>query len=252
MQARHLPELLEPERGELDVPPHRQVGAVELQDEAGPRHRLVLVPHGVRDGEQIGLMAAVVVVSEKEGDDAGRGRADEHVVRRDVRDGRLQVVHVGLGRTRIADGDGAGTGRRLPSRPAGIAEHPLGHLGEVHQVLVLQRLARAAEPGQPVLDVGRVARLADLAVVDDRDAGVDLLADDLGHRRPDARAQGGAVHRDPLFPGKHSADQVGGPGQAAGVGGQDAVDAPFHRVRSSGRHLTPERGAGGFPGKMAA
>ena len=80
---------------------------------------------------------------------------------------RLQIVHVGLGRGRVAQADRAGAGRRLPARPARIAEHPLGHLREVHQVAVLERLARAAEPVQAVLDVGGVARLAQLAVVDD-------------------------------------------------------------------------------------
>ena len=57
VQAGHPPELLEAEVGELDVPAHGQVRTVQLQDEAGPRHRLVLVPHGVRDGEEVGLVA---------------------------------------------------------------------------------------------------------------------------------------------------------------------------------------------------
>ena len=53
------------------MPAHGEVGAVDLQDEAGPRDRLVLVPHRVRDGEEVGLVAAVVVVAEEERDDAG-------------------------------------------------------------------------------------------------------------------------------------------------------------------------------------
>src|SRR3972149_1858729 len=76
---------------------------------------------------------------------------------------------------------GAGAGGRLAPRAAGIAEHAPGHAGEVHQVLVLERLARAPEPMQAVLDIGGVARLTELAVVDDVDAGRDLLAGDLPH-----------------------------------------------------------------------
>ena len=70
VQAGHLPELLDAQVGKLDVPAHGEVGTVELQDEAGPRHRLVLVPHGVRDGEEILLVAAVVIVAKEERDDS--------------------------------------------------------------------------------------------------------------------------------------------------------------------------------------
>ena len=71
VESRHLPKLLEALVGELDVPAHGEVGAVDLQDEPGPRDRLVLVAHGVRDSEQVGLVTAVVVVAEEERDDAG-------------------------------------------------------------------------------------------------------------------------------------------------------------------------------------
>ena len=63
------------ERGVLDVPAHGQVGAVDLQHEAGAGHRLVLVTHRLGDREQVLLVAAVVLVAEEERDDAGRGRA---------------------------------------------------------------------------------------------------------------------------------------------------------------------------------
>ena len=44
--------------GELDVAAHRQVGAVELQHEAGLGDRLVLVLHRVGDGVQVLLVAS--------------------------------------------------------------------------------------------------------------------------------------------------------------------------------------------------
>ena len=63
------------ERGVLDVAAHRQVGAVDLQDEARLGDGLVLVAHRLGDREQVLLVAAVVLVAEEEGDDAGGGGA---------------------------------------------------------------------------------------------------------------------------------------------------------------------------------
>src|SRR5438105_15815473 len=40
----------------------------------------------------------------------------------------------------------------VKDRLTGITEHAPGHPGEVHQILVLERLARAVEPAQAVLD----------------------------------------------------------------------------------------------------
>ena len=70
MEARHLAELVDGQAGELNVPAHGQVGAVDLEDEARFRHGLVLVLHRVGDGVQVRLVAPVVVVAEEEGDDA--------------------------------------------------------------------------------------------------------------------------------------------------------------------------------------
>jgi hypothetical protein len=73
----------------------------------------------------------------------------------------------------------------------------------------------AAEARQALGQVGRITRLADLAVVDDVHARVELAPDRLRHRRPD-RLLVVAV------------GQAGEPGQAAGVGGQDAIGARPH------------------------
>ena len=82
VEARHPPELLEAQGGELDVPPHGEIRAVHLEQEPRADHRLVLVPHGVRNGEEVGLVARVVVVPEEEGDDPRRGRRQEGPARR--------------------------------------------------------------------------------------------------------------------------------------------------------------------------
>ena len=83
--------------------------------------------------------------------------------------------------------DRAGAGRRLAARAAGIAEHPLRQVRELRQVLIDEGVAGAGETGQPVLDIGRVARLRHLAVVDEVDAGLDLFLHHLGDGGADPR-----------------------------------------------------------------
>src|SRR5204862_5785673 len=94
------------------------------------------------------------------------------------------------------------------------------------------RLARAVEPAQAVLDVGGVARLAEFAVVDDVDAGRDLLLHGLRHRRPDASAEGRGVHGHALFSREHGSDEIVRPRETTGVRRQKALGAASHRPLS--------------------
>ena len=164
------------------VAAHGQVRAVELDRGAGVGDRLVLVAHGLGDGEDVLLVGRVVLVAEEQRDDAGRCGAGErsgHVL---PGHGRRQVGHVerrGLG---VLDGDRRVAGGRGALAAARVGRHDLGAAGVVGEVAEEVRLHRlAAEAVQPVLDVGRVARLGHLAVVDDVDAGGDLAFDDLVH-----------------------------------------------------------------------
>src|SRR5258706_11518594 len=100
------------------------------------------------------------------------------------------MLDIGPRRLWIAYPDRRVARRRLAPRAAGIAEDPLGEVRKVHQVLIDEGVARAPEPGKPVLDVGRVTGFAHLAVVDQVDAGVGLPADHLLDRRGDPRGQG--------------------------------------------------------------
>ena len=102
---------------------------------------------------------------------------------------RLEVGRIGLGRARVAHADRRVAGRRLAPRAAGIAEHPLREVGEVGEVLIDEGVAGAAEAVEPVLDVGGVARLRHLAVIDDVDPGIGLAPDDAGDRLGDPRAE---------------------------------------------------------------
>ena len=231
VQARGLAELLGAERRVLDVAAHRQVRAVDLQHEPRPGHRLVLGAHRLGDREQVLLVAAVVLVAEEERDDARRGGGQKALGRFHPGQRGAEVGGVSHGGAVVTAGDGAGAGRRLSARAARVAEDAAGHAGEVDEILVPQGVAGAGEPGQAVLGVGGVGRLAHLAVVDDVDAGLDLLADNLGHRGADARGQGGGIHRHAFLFGEHRPDQILRTRKAAGVRRQEAFGAALHPGR---------------------
>src|SRR5262249_33474076 len=87
----------------------------------------------------------------------------------------------------------------------------------------------ALEASKTVLDVRRVVRFAPLAVIDDVQAGVELLADALADGFAYASVEGRHVVQTALLPGHEHLEQVVGARQAAAVGGQDMVRAPLHR-----------------------
>ena len=113
----------------------------------------------------------------------------------------------------------------LRREPPGSPNTRFGQLGETGQVLVDEGIAGAAEAGEPILDVGGIARLRHLAVVDEVDAGLGLLLHHLGDRRAHARRQRRAVDRHALLLGVHHPDEVVRSRQAAGMGGQEALAA---------------------------
>jgi hypothetical protein len=79
-----------------------------------------------------------------------------------------------------------------------------------------------------VPDVGRIADLALLAVVDDVDAGFELLADDVADRAAHARLERRRIRHAARVERLERGRQVLGPRKAAGVRGQDAVGAELH------------------------
>ena len=89
-----LAEFLEVEIGILDVPAHAEIGAVELQHEAGLGDGLVFVAHRVGDGVDVGLEILVVVVAEEQRHHAGRGGAHEALGVLHLRERRLEIVDV--------------------------------------------------------------------------------------------------------------------------------------------------------------
>ena len=95
VQRDALAEFLEVEVGVLDVPAHAEIGAVELQHEAGFGDGLVFVAHRVGDGVDVGLEILVVVVAEEQRHHAGRGRAHEAFLGLHLRERGLEIVDVG-------------------------------------------------------------------------------------------------------------------------------------------------------------
>jgi len=254
MQADALAKAGEVEIGVLDVPAHGEIRAVDLQHEAGFGDGLVFVTHGVGDGVDVALEVLVVIVAEEQRDDAGRGRAHEAARRFHAGERGSEIVSVDPRRLFIAHRDRRVAGRRLAPRAAGIAEYAALQAREIGEVLIDEGVAAAAETVEPVLDVGRVARLRHFAVVDQIDAGLGLFAYHLGDRIADARRERGRIDRHAFLLGVHHTDQVVRARQAAGVGGEKSFAAPLHpRPRLEGRRtlgqpIAADQGWGGADG----
>ena len=101
MKPRPLAEFLNRQVGILDVPAHRQIGAVDLHGDPGRRNRLVLAAHRLRDREEVRFLARVVVVAEEQRDDARRGGAEECAGGVNPGEGRFQIIDVGERRAQL-------------------------------------------------------------------------------------------------------------------------------------------------------
>ena len=148
---------------------------------------------------------------------------------------RLERVELGLERILplVLDRPGAN------HQGAAAARTDLLRHGRLVVFREVPRLAGVGERTRPVAlallqaaqtrrRVGDEARLAHLAVVDDIDAGGDLLAHGVAHRLPHALGVGLLVDRLAVHPRQHQLEQVLRTRQAADVRGQDAIGAQFH------------------------
>ena len=223
MLPRSLAELLERQIGVLDMPPHREVGAIDLHRNACIRDCFVFVAHRLGDREQIRLLVRVILVAEEQRDDPGRSRAEKCSGGLHPAERRFQMCDIGLRRLGVGDRDRAGAGRCLAARPAGIAKDALRQPRKLREILIDKGVARTAKPAEAVLDIGRIARLRHLAVIDEVDAGMRLFPDDLRNRVADARLERRAVDRHAFLLGEHRADQILGPRQAAGMRRQEPL-----------------------------
>ena len=179
------------------MPPHREVRAVDLQQEARPHDRLVLVPHRVGDGEEIGLVARVVIVPEEERDHARRGGRHEAIRAPRPGERRLEVLGVGLGRPRVAHGDRAVAGRRPAPRDARDRRRRAwpargSRRGPGTGAAGWRRRSRSGDPSRRSRSSACSSRRRR-----SRPRPRPPVAHDLGHRGPGAGGEGGAVDGTP-------------------------------------------------------
>ena len=213
----------------------RQVRVVDLHEESGVDDRLVLLAHGVGDREEVLLRGLVVGVLLPVLDARGRDGRDEGLLGAGARERGLEVLDVGLHVLPALVGDGPGADH--VQGPHGRARHrPRAPRVELREGPHLSRSAPRAtgrlrvrlEPGQPLVDVGNEARLAHLAVVDDVDAELGLLADDVRHRGPHPRRVAVLIVRPPGRLGLDHLEQVARAGQTARMGRENPVAAALH------------------------
>ena len=88
--------------------------------------------------------------------------------------------------------------------------------------------SHGSKPAEAVLDVAEEADLAHLSVGDDVDAGLDLPAHPVGHRLGDLAVEQLGVVGPSVLPLLQRVEQLVRPGQAADVGGEDAIGAALH------------------------
>lgn len=93
-----------------------------------------------------------------------------------------------------------------------------------------RRRAGAAEAGEPVHHVHGVVGAALLAVIDDVEAAIDLLAHHMRHRFAYRGGQFGAARARLCLLGRQQLDHLGRARQTAGVGGENAVGAALHQI----------------------
>jgi hypothetical protein len=153
---------------------------------------------------------------------------------------RLEILDVDSCGIGVAHLDGRVAGGRLAPGTAGVAENALCEFGKLREILIDECISAAAETIEPILDVRRVTRLRHLAIVDDVDSRIGLLAHHFEHGRAHSRRKRGAIDGHPLLLGVHDLDQVFGARQAAGMRGQKPLGAANHHLAT----VATARGSG--------
>ena len=211
-----------------------QERVVDLQDQPGVEDRLVLDPQRVGDRVDELLLGRVRALRPAHARDARR-RDDRQEAPDDVDLGQpgLDVVDVALqlGLPRVRQRAGA-----LPAARALVLEALARHVlrvevRELDHVLGLGHGRRGEVVGRPVLEAahpvqdvrGPVDRLAELAVADDVDPGVGLVADDVDHRLAQHALVLGLVERPAVTARLEDAPELRRAHEAPHVRGQDAI-----------------------------
>src|SRR5438045_5997342 len=218
------------------MPFEREVGAVELQQEAALDDRLVFDAERLAERRKIRLVGVVIFVLHRGGDDAGRGRGQERLDKRVW----LPVEHgaeIGDLRFELAVIDIAHFADRLWWVHV---RHRFARSQLLRHLLLQERvpldiaagpaLPAAAEAAHAVADIEEEGLALLLAIVADVDAGLDLLVDDLAQGLLAEPLDFGRIDLAAARPPDIESGQLRRTRQTDGVGRQDALDAPPHRA----------------------
>jgi hypothetical protein len=109
--------------------------------------------------------------------------------------------------------------------------------GEIFEILRRGPRRIAREAGEPVADVRRIADLAHLSIAHHVNAGFRLLPQCFEHARLDRLVEFHLIVGFLSILRKKVIDHLLRAGQAANVGGQDAIGTQFHFLRSLLLHI---------------
>jgi hypothetical protein len=113
MLPRPLTKLCEAQLRVLNMASHGEIGAIDLQHDAGIDDAFIFDPHRFGDRMEIAFLVRIVIVAKKQRDHTRRCGAHEGLATAVCPQRRRQVADVGLRRPGIAHADRRVAGRRL-------------------------------------------------------------------------------------------------------------------------------------------
>jgi len=212
-----------------------EVRAIQLEQKAALDDGLVFAAQRRGECGQIGLLAVVIFVLHRPGDDPRRGCGQERLdkMRPSLIESRPEVGAFGFNRggSQIADlADRLGRPHIADRRPCG--ELLLHHLPKdriAQRIGTSPALPRSAKPAHPVANVQKKPLALLLAIVADVDTRLGLLLDYPAQRRLPELID---LHRIDRFATRSAhieAGKLGRARQAAGMGRQNPFFAAAHR-----------------------
>jgi hypothetical protein len=153
---------------------------------------------------------------------AGRCRAHERTLHVALH-GALQHRDVFFRTFQILHADRTNAARRVAMLARRVFSYTARDVGKVDEVVEHVAVLAATEAVEAILDVRGVTRLRHFTVVDDVDADVDLLLDDVAHFLLHALVERGFVDGHAVFFCPHHQGEVFGAREAADMGRQKAV-----------------------------
>ena len=211
---------------------HRQVRRVDLEHQSARGDERIFLLHLAGEREDVFLVAFVVRIEHGRGDDAGRGRCHEAFRGTDAGGRRIEQVELLRRGRQIVVADFADRLRRVRdfAGRGKAPRHHREHVGMRHHVG--RRLANrsAAESLHAQRHIGLETDAGLLTVVDDVDAGRDLLGHDLLDGALHLAVQGTGVDGFTRFLPHQQVGQRRRPRQAADMRRQDSLGAALHGV----------------------